>query len=105
SLACPLPEGLVIFGDEAFYRGRPEPEEPRVGRLRARAEVGGPASRSLPFELAGEDFALPVYAGGDAAERLRRHVAQPVVVCSKLIDLRPEGFGVELWIGSLRGRP
>lgn len=93
---------MVIYADEAWYRERPEPEETWQGILRRRPAVEGPGGRpGLTFALHSTDNELPVYAAG-ADERLAPHVGTPVVVSGKLVDLRGEGFGRELWIGTIR---
>lgn len=107
---CPLGTGsgqhpVAVYEDEGFYRARNEPEVIVRGRLVPSSEPTGPADRPAPFRLIGADVDLPIYAVGEAEERLRRNVGKPVTACAKRIDLTGEGFGIELWIGTLRSEP
>lgn len=96
------PEARVqIFADRRFYRERPEAEESFRGILR-RVEVReGPDTRDLPFLLVVGEERLSVYTSGFDDEELRSFVDRKVEVIGKRIDLRPEGFGVEIWIATI----
>jgi hypothetical protein len=47
------------------------------------------------------DNQFPVYAA-NVASRLAPFVGQKVFIYGKLVDLTNEGFGKELWIGSIQ---
>ena len=92
----------VIDADEPWYRERSEAEQEWRGVLRKREREGGPGSRdSLRFMLQTRDRVLTVYGAG-AGGRLSRFTGKRIVARAKLVDLRSEGFGQELWIGSVR---
>lgn len=95
------PKALVrIFAGKAFYLERPEPEESFRGILR-RAEVReGPDTRDLPFRLEVGDERLSVYTSG-FDETLQTLVDREVEAIGKRIDLRHEGFGVEIWLATI----
>jgi hypothetical protein len=97
-----ISDTLRLYADEAFYRGRPEPEEMLTAVLIERRQPLGPANRPMRFALVGDYGELPAYAVGVAEERLTRFLGSRVVACGKRIDLRAEGFGVEFWIGEIR---
>jgi hypothetical protein len=91
-----------VFADERWYRQAAEAEQVWEGVLEPAALVRGPDSRAaLSYRLLATDGrSLPVYAAG-AEDRLRLFSAQHVRVRAKLIDLGSEGFGEELWIGTI----
>jgi len=61
----------------------------------------GPAARTaLRYELVTDAESFAVYAPGEGRE-LEPFIGQQVVARAKLIDLSSEGFGTELWIGSI----
>jgi hypothetical protein len=69
--------------------------------LRKRDAPIGPAGRTaLLYTLVTDKQQLPVYVAN-----MERHFASyadaPISVRGKLIDLSSEGFGQELWIGSI----
>jgi hypothetical protein len=105
SLAEASSEGrgvIEVYAQESWYRARPEPERRWRGELRERPVAPGPGSRtSLSFTLVTDEGDLPVYAAG-VARRLASLAGRPVEAFGKLVDLRSEGLGQELWIGSLR---
>lgn len=92
----------VIDAEEPWYRERAEAEREWRGILRKREPQGGPGSRdSLRFSLEMRDRTLPVYAPG-AGRKLAPFTGKRINTRAKLVDLRSEGFGQELWIGSVR---
>lgn len=95
----------IIYANEAWYRERREPEQSWRGVLRKRQPEEGPASRSsLLFELHAQDRSWAVYASG-VTDKLAPFVGARVVANAKLVSLRDEGFGEELWIGTIRVAP
>jgi hypothetical protein len=93
---------VEVYSGAAWYRKRTEPEKTWRGVLRELRPAVGPSGRaSLRYALATEGRSLPVYAA-NVERRLRRFLGRKVVVRGKLIDLSGEGFGEELWIGSIR---
>ena len=98
-------EGSVtIHADETWYRSRPETEREWMGVLQRRDPVEGPGARAtLRFSLVTGGADLAVYAAG-VVERLEPFVDRHVTVRGKLVDLSDEGFGPELWIGSIRAQ-
>lgn len=97
----PAPE-TVVFAGQVWYRDRPEPEQVWMGVLQPREVAPGPNTRdALSFALVTAEGELPVYAAG-VAEVLGRYAGQPVRITGRWVDLSAEGFGPELWIGSLR---
>jgi hypothetical protein len=92
----------VIYGHESWYRERSEPEREWSGVLRPRQPERGPGSRdALRFRLQAGGRSIPVYSPG-SDRRLNAFVGKPVVARARLVDLRSEGFGEELWIGAVR---
>jgi len=92
----------VIHADTDWYRDRPEAEREWRGTLRERKASVGPTGRpALAFELVTPDEKLPVYAAG-VKLKLAPFVGAEVVARGKRVDLTTEGYGPELWIGSLR---
>jgi hypothetical protein len=102
-LAVPCAGGSAetIYARESWYRERSEPERHWRGVLRRREPERGPASRSaLLFTLETRSGSLPVYAAG-VAEKLAGYADRRVLARAKLVDLRQEGYGRELWIGTI----
>ena len=92
-------ERTVIFAHEPWYHARPEPERDWRGTLRRREVIAGPNARTaLRYSLMVGAETLAVYAPTDRLEPL---VGGPVVITGKLVDLTGEGFGPELWPGSV----
>jgi hypothetical protein len=90
-----------IFADEAWYRERAEPEQAWEGTLRRRVADTGPGARlGLTFSLQTADQGLPIYAAG-VDFRLAPFVGTRVAITGKLVNLGGEGFGRELWIGTI----
>ena len=89
-----------VFADADWYIARPEAEQEWHGVLRERPVTLGPESRAaLSFELVVDGGQpLPVYAA-NIRPRLAAHVGSHVTIRGKLVDLTPEGYGEELWIG------
>ncbi len=93
---------IEIYVREQWYRVRPEPQRRWRGKLYERPVVQGPGSRtSLGFTLVTEEGDFPVYSAG-VAQQLGPLSGRPVEILGKLVDLRSEGFGQELWIGTIR---
>jgi len=91
-----------IYAGADWYRARPEPEEAWRGVLRARDTPTGPATRtSLRYTLVAGQERIPVYAA-QVMDQLAPFKGHEVTVNGKLVDLSAEGFGKELWIGSIR---
>ena len=85
-----------------WYQERPEPEREWRGVMRERHVSTGPAGRpALAFELiTSDEGTLPTYAAG-VVPKLAPFVGRQVLVRGKRVDLTGEGYGPELWIGSL----
>jgi len=93
---------VEIYAGTDWYRARPEPEEERRGVLRTRDNPAGPASRpALRYALDSGGEVIAVYAP-QPSRQLASLAGQVVVVYGKVVDLSNEGFGKELWIGSVR---
>jgi hypothetical protein len=91
-----------IYAAADWYRARPEPERVWQGQLQERPALVGPAGRTtLTYTGVTPDAHLPVYAP-DGGHHLKPFVGPWVVVKGKLVDLRNEGLGQELWIGAVR---
>jgi hypothetical protein len=92
----------ILFAEEQWYRARPEREEERTGVLRKRQPGKGPNSRSaLRYTFHDDKESLFVYAPAKL-ETFERLTGKRVTALGKLVDLSAEGFGLELWIGSIR---
>ncbi|MEO5982349.1 MAG: hypothetical protein ABIQ13_08555 [Pedococcus sp.] len=86
---------------DSWYDDRPEPEQSISGVLRAASALSTPGGRDrLAYRLLADGDLIAVY-GPAFEDRLDRLVDQPIVLVGKLVDLSGEGFGVELWVGSL----
>src|SRR5262245_37556120 len=93
------PEASVIFAGEEWYRSRTEPERAWNGTLRRREVIAGPNARTaLRYSLVADGAAIAVYAPTD---RLEPFIDGAVRIHGKLVDLSREGFGWELWPGSV----
>jgi hypothetical protein len=91
----------ILYANETWYRERPEPEQTWCGTLRRRAGDDSPGGRAaLAFSLHTKEATLPVYAAG-VADRLAPYVGMRVLAAGKLVDLRSEGMGRELWVGTI----
>jgi hypothetical protein len=90
-----------INADADWYRSRREPEQSWHGVLRKHDAPPGPDTRAETYVLIARKNHLPIYAP-NIDEQLKPFVGQRVVIRGKLIDLGSEGFGKELWIGSIR---
>jgi hypothetical protein len=93
---------LNVFADASFYRERSEPEETLRGTLRERAVREGPNTRVMPFTLSVGAEELGLYTSGFDTTALEPFVGRGVEVRGKRIDLRSEGYGVEVWAASIR---
>ena len=94
---------VEISAREQWYLDRAEKEQFFQGTLGQRkAQIGPGARGGVNFTLLSKDDAeYPIYTGG-ADEKLQPFVGRSVRLRAKLVDLTKEGFGKELWIGSLR---
>jgi hypothetical protein len=92
-----------IFAGTEWYRARSGPEREWRGcapgsgcacgaRLTDRSHVRNSYQRSKHH---------PVYAA-NAGKQLAPYVGREVILRAKLVDLRGEGYGQELWIASIR---
>jgi hypothetical protein len=97
----PTAASVVVFEAEDWYRVRPEPEGRWRGVLERRPPPVGPNARAaLHFALKTDAGTFAVYSA--AVDRLLApFVGLRVEASGKLIDLRSEGFGVELWIARI----
>jgi len=90
-----------VFGQEPWYRSRSEPEGTWDGTLRRGEVVDGPNARTaLRYSLITNSGPIPVYAP-QSMDRLEPFIGRAVLIRGKLIDLSSEGFGTELWPGSI----
>lgn len=90
-----------VYARTDWYQSRPELETVWSGTLERRSEVLGPGSRGgLAYTLITEQDRLNVYAA-NAKEVLEPYLGRPVLVRGKLVNLRNEGEGRELWIASI----
>jgi len=93
---------VTIYAKAEWYRARPEPEKVWKGTLHHRDSPVGPNTRNaLKYTLRTGKDDIAVYAAG-VEERLASFVDQEVSVRGKLVDLREEGQGKEMWIASIR---
>ena len=91
---------MKVYADTDWYVARPEREEVWRGVLREQTALLSPDTRGgLTYVLVTQEGELEVYAPD--AERLTRFLGHQVSARGKLVDLRVEGFGRELWIGSI----
>ena len=91
-----------IYAGKVWYQARAEKELRWVGVLEPREPAVGPNSRSsLHYTLVTDQGEFPVYAAG-MVDLLQPFVGHRVTACGKLVDLSSEGFGPELWIGTIR---
>ena len=91
----------TVYAGADWYEARPEPERMWRGTLRTREAPAGPAARTaLLYTLVVDGRQLSIYAA-NVAQRLAPLAGHKVLVQGKLVDLRDEGFGQELWIGSI----
>ena len=91
-----------IFARADWYLARSEPEKKWQGVLRNRDVLIGPATRTaLLYTFVTDDKQLPVYTA-NLGQQLAPYVGLPAIVRGKLVDLSNEGFGQELWIGSIQ---
>jgi hypothetical protein len=94
---------IEVYGRTEWYRSRPEPERAWSGMLEERSEVLGPGSRGgLAYTLITEQAQLNVYAA-NVREVLEPFRGRLVRIRGKLVNLRNEGEGQELWIASIEG--
>lgn len=92
---------IEIFRGFDWYSNRLEEEKIMKGFIKERQVVYGPNTRSaLRYTFVTQNIQLPVYAA-NVEEKLSQFIGHDVLVCGKLVDLGSEGFGQELWIGSI----
>lgn len=73
--------------------------------LRRREPPAGPAGRSaLAFALEIEGASIDIYAAAEESI-LQGLLGRAIVARGKLVDLRGEGLGEELWPASVRPAP
>ena len=89
-----------IYGSTPWYQERPEPEEELEGLLLKIPQATVSGERTLGFVLATYRAKHPVYAAG-REEKLTRLAGWRLRVRGKRVNLREEGFGEELWIGTV----
>jgi hypothetical protein len=95
-----LKEAVNIFADQVWYLQRPEVEQTFLGILERRNQTDTPSGRlGLKYALVSDQTHV-VYAAG-AEQRLEPFVTKAVVVQGKLVDLRSEGFGLEVWMAKI----
>ena len=87
---------LVIHQQAVWYQSNEAPEQTFRGVLRLRQQGRSPGGRDLPFFLELDVRTIDIYPG-TKANLLEPFVDQEVEIRGKLVDLRPEGFGTELW--------
>ena len=92
---------IEIFRGFDWYSNRPEEEKIMKGIIKERQVVYGPNTRTaLRYMLVTQDIQLPVYAA-NVEKKLSQFIGHDVLVYGKLVDFGNEGFGQELWIGSI----
>jgi hypothetical protein len=92
---------IDVYGRTDWYCSRPEPERVWSGTLEERSEVLGAGSRGgLAYTLLTEQDQFNVYAA-NVKEILDSFRGRLVLIRGKLVDLRNEGEGQELWIASI----
>jgi hypothetical protein len=92
---------IVIFARETWYRSRPETEQEWLGVLRKRDAPISPAGRTaLRYSLITDSETLPVYVA-NSEWQFAEYADVPIRLRGKLVDLGSEGFGRELWVGSI----
>ena len=89
-----------IYKEEEWYKLRDEKEKIFKGSLRRLPRVITPNQRDLNYFLNVNDSLLPVYVPL-SENLLDEFVNCRVKIYGKLIDLSSNGFGEELWIGSI----
>ena len=90
-----------IFAHEGWYRSCPEAEEEWHGILRKRDAPISPAGRTaLRYTLITDEQQLPVYVA-NREQQFAQYADAPIRLRGKLVDLSGEGFGHELWVGSI----
>jgi hypothetical protein len=94
-------EWRTVFADKEWYRARPEPERIWQGTLRRREVIASPNARTaLRYALASGSTMIPVYAPLPE-DALEPYVGRLVSIRGKVVDLSAEGYGRELWPGSI----
>jgi hypothetical protein len=93
---------LEIFAERRFYQQRAEPEEVFVGELLSAPVREGPNTREMPLKLVVGDEVFGVYVSGYDLDLLRPYVGRKVEVVGKRIDQRNDGYGIEIWMATIR---
>lgn len=97
------PESVEIYAGKDWYQSREENEQEWVGILEERRTIEGPNSRAaLRYALVTQDGELPIYAANVVA-LLQPFVGRRVTARGKVVDLASEGYGRELWVGTIEG--
>ena len=91
-----------VYAHAQWYQERPEREQSWHGELRPRQVAAGPAARTaIAFAIVTADGQeLPVYGAG-AEDLVGALVGRSVVATGKLVDLKAEGYGEELWLARI----
>jgi len=97
-------EPMQIFSEDSFYLQRAEAEEVLIGVLRTAPVREGPNTRDMPFKLMIGNEEFSVYISGFDEEALQPYVGHEVEVVGKRIDQHKEGYGIEIWIATIRMR-
>lgn len=101
-VAKPEPAVVKVNASAPWYLERTEKEQVLEGVLHKREGALGPGARGgLNFALESKGVILPVYSSG-ADEKLTLFVGHNVRARGKVVDLTKEGFGKELWIGTIQ---
>ena len=96
---------VVVHASADWYVAAEAPEQRWTGTLRERTAVAGPNTRSgLRYDLLTDEGELPVYDPREDSP-LAPFLGLKVEITAKLVDLSAEGFGRELWVGSIRRAP
>jgi hypothetical protein len=93
---------LPVFAEKSFYLEKPEPEEVFIGMLQLAHVREGPNTRDMPFRLVVGTNKLNMYVTGLEVETLRPYVGHKVEVVGKRIDQRIEGYGMEIWMATIK---
>jgi hypothetical protein len=89
-----------LYKREDWYRVRDEEEKIYNGFLRRLPRVATPNQRDLNYFLEVNNSLLPLYIPKNEI-LMDEFVGCRVKIYGKLIDLSSNGFGKELWIGSI----
>jgi hypothetical protein len=91
-----------VYAGFDWYLDCKEDEKVWKGIVQRRLAPIGPNTRTAnKYVLLTEDAEFPIYAA-NVEGKIGEYVGRNVVICGKLVDLSIEGFGKELWIGTIR---